>query len=322
MLDSPIASGSAKATNNSVMVSPDHTARAPTCAIRVTQTSTRASSWRSPTWTCRHLLRLSARSGGTRPVANRPAASPVTVASRRSGKTLLVPVDRVASGIPGTAPATTRWVPSPPSTTISRAPAAAIARAAVTLSSAPSCSGMSTNSSRGHGGSRCAWWVRTARITPALMPVASGIISTRVTPSWPSGPSRRWIMLAFSAVGNTEALAVRRRMSRPEAGLATMPTTISGVAAEGTGRFPQWLHPLAHGMCQLHGAAAIDPPPVQDFYLGTIVCIPNCAEDGDDRSAVQAPQAAEHVSHGPDSPRTTVAAGETRVRIATCEFVQ
>src|SRR5260221_11942464 len=40
----------------------------------------------------------------------------------------------------------------------------------------------------------------------------------------------RWIMLAFSAVGNTEACVTRRRMSRPDIGFATTPTTPSPTA--------------------------------------------------------------------------------------------
>jgi hypothetical protein len=34
-------------------------------------------------------------------------------------------------------------------------------------------------------------------------------------------------MFAFSAVGNTEACATSRRMSRPDAGFATIPATVS-----------------------------------------------------------------------------------------------
>lgn len=37
----------------------------------------------------------------------------------------------------------------------------------------------------------------------------------------------RWIMLAFSAVGNTEACVTRRRISRPDSGFATIPTIAS-----------------------------------------------------------------------------------------------
>ena len=41
----------------------------------------------------------------------------------------------------------------------------------------------------------------------------------------------RWIMLAFSAVGKTEACVTRRRMSRPDSGFATTPTIASPTAA-------------------------------------------------------------------------------------------
>src|SRR5437899_117610 len=56
------------------------------------------------------------------------------------------------------------------------------------------------------------------------MPVSSGIISTRSTPSAPRAPSMRCTMFDFSAVGKTDAWLTNRRMSRPEAGFATIPT--------------------------------------------------------------------------------------------------
>src|SRR5437667_248979 len=56
------------------------------------------------------------------------------------------------------------------------------------------------------------------------MPVSSGIISTRSTPSAPRAPSMRCTMFDFSAVGKTDAWLTSRRMSRPEAGFATIPT--------------------------------------------------------------------------------------------------
>src|SRR5579862_1203934 len=59
------------------------------------------------------------------------------------------------------------------------------------------------------------------------MPPRSVLSSTRCTPTAPSAVSIRWIMLAFSAVGNTEACVTRRRISRPDNGFATIPTIAS-----------------------------------------------------------------------------------------------
>src|SRR6201993_709825 len=66
-----------------------------------------------------------------------------------------------------------------------------------------------------------------ARNTAAEMPPRSVLSSTRCTRTAPNAVSMRWIMLAFSAVGNTEACVTRRRMSRPESGFATTPTIAS-----------------------------------------------------------------------------------------------
>src|SRR5690349_20417330 len=70
-----------------------------------------------------------------------------------------------------------------------------------------------------------------ARNTAAEIPPRSVLSSTRWTPTAPNAVSMRWIMLAFSAVGNTEACVTRRRMSRPESGFATTPTIASPKAA-------------------------------------------------------------------------------------------
>jgi len=52
----------------------------------------------------------------------------------------------------------------------------------------------------------------------------------RPTPSAPARPSARTTMLAFSALGNTDALATSRRMSRPDIGLAMTPTVASATS--------------------------------------------------------------------------------------------
>ena len=76
-----------------------------------------------------------------------------------------------------------------------------------------------------------AWRRCSARNTAAEIPPRSVPIRTRCTPTAPSAVSMRWIMLAFSAVGNTDACVTNRRMSRPDSGLATIPTIASPTAA-------------------------------------------------------------------------------------------
>jgi hypothetical protein len=51
----------------------------------------------------------------------------------------------------------------------------------------------------------------------------------RVTPVTPSAEISRVMMPHFSAIVKTPPRATRRRMSRPEAGLAMIPTTFSRV---------------------------------------------------------------------------------------------
>jgi hypothetical protein len=55
-------------------------------------------------------------------------------------------------------------------------------------------------------------------------------ISTRATPAAPAAATSRSAMLVFSAFGKTEACATSLRMSRPDIGLATMPTAEPGVS--------------------------------------------------------------------------------------------
>ena len=76
-----------------------------------------------------------------------------------------------------------------------------------------------------------------ARNTAAEIPPRSVLSSTRCTPTAPNAVSMRWIMLAFSAVGNTEACVTRRRMSRPESGFATTPTIASPKAPTSSPHF-------------------------------------------------------------------------------------
>ena len=152
------------------------------------------------------------------------------VASRTAGNTLLVPVDRASSGTSPTADAATRAVPSPPRQTITRAPAVTIRPTVSTVSCAVCRIGWpSRKSTPGQRASvwfwgRCRWM---ARYTAAEMPPRSVLSRTRCTPTAPNAVSIRWIMLAFSAVGKTEACVTRRLMSRPDSGIATTPTIAS-----------------------------------------------------------------------------------------------
>ncbi|MNJ68020.1 hypothetical protein D3C77_642340 [compost metagenome] len=60
------------------------------------------------------------------------------------------------------------------------------------------------------------------------MPVMSLGSSTWPMPVAPKAASRRWIAEALSVLEYSPALAVRRRRSRPEAGLAMIPTVGAG----------------------------------------------------------------------------------------------
>ena len=81
------------------------------------------STWRDDSEVSR-LARGAQSSSGTAPVATNPAARPATVPSIQLGNALFVPVESVLSGISPQGPATTRCVPSPPSTAIAATPAA------------------------------------------------------------------------------------------------------------------------------------------------------------------------------------------------------
>ena len=89
------------------------------------------------------------------------------------------------------------------------------------MSSAVPVSRISSSSSAGSGVSRCAVNMRCS-VTES--PSAAGIISARCTPAAASPASTRNTIPAFSGLPNTDAPATSRRMSRPDAGLATMPT--------------------------------------------------------------------------------------------------
>ena len=75
---------------------------------------------------------------------------------------------------------------------------------------------------------------RDSRRTAAETPKVSVDTSTRPTPSAPVAAVSRTTMLAFSALGNTDALATSRRMSRPDIGLAMTPTVTSATSGGGS----------------------------------------------------------------------------------------
>jgi hypothetical protein len=125
------------------------------------------------------------------------------------------------------APATNRCVPSPPRTTMALAPAATICVVPRTVSAGPSSTCMSRNTTFGPRSSGLR--VASARRTRSAIPPRSGIIRMLVTPVTPSAEISRVMMLHFSAIVKTPPRATRRRMSRPEAGLAMIPTTFSRV---------------------------------------------------------------------------------------------
>ncbi len=153
---------------------------------------------------------------------------PATVASHISGKALFVPVDRGSSGTSPLATDAARTVPSPPSSTTTPAPRARIAATSARVSAAvPVIASISTNCSDGQRGAP-ARRRSAARTTPPATPMASVDISTVSTPVAPAAARSRSAMFVFSALGKTDAWATSLRMSRPDMGLATMPTVDPG----------------------------------------------------------------------------------------------
>lgn len=134
--DMPIPPTSPKVTNSSLKPSTFQMAREPTKRSPTMATSTNAMSRVSLIATSRHLFPTKASATGTMPVAASPTARPVIVGSRISGKALLVPVETPAIGMSPHSDTTTRWVPSPPNTTMAATPISRIMRAAVALSAA------------------------------------------------------------------------------------------------------------------------------------------------------------------------------------------
>ena len=182
-----------------------------------------ARSPRRPGCHLQHLGAVGCLAGVDPAVASSPAAVPATVASHISGNALLVPVDSGECDVAARRAAAARTVPSPPRSTITAAPRPRMAATSERVSAAvPTSASSSTNSSSGHRPSDARRLSR-ARATPAATPMPSVETSTRSTPTAPAAASSRSTMLVFSAFGNTDARATRRRMSRPDMGLATMP---------------------------------------------------------------------------------------------------
>jgi hypothetical protein len=105
-----------------------------------------------------------------------------------------------------------------------------------------------TNSSSGQTGSRSAARRCEARSTPAEIPKLSVETSTRPTPRAPAAAASRRTMLAFSALGKTDACATSRLMSRPDIGLAMIPIAASAAPGQpGTDRPPETGRPVRAG---------------------------------------------------------------------------
>ena len=178
--------------------------------------------------TSSRLLRRTPTSSPTRPVATSAAAMPASVASKRSGKALFVPVDSVASGTSPQPRATARCVPSPPSTAMALMPRSAISAAASVLSRALSVSAISSSRTLGMLGWRsraCCARDCTSRARPEV----SGISQASWMPSAPAEDSSRSTALIFSVVEKVLPQENSRRRSRPEEGLAMMPRQAAGV---------------------------------------------------------------------------------------------
>ena len=151
MADRPIPSGGAKHRNNSSTVPGSQTAPEPIRSVLRMATSTSARSDRpgpgQPTSSI--LVGLATRSTSSLPPATSPAAIPATVGSSGLGKALLVPVEMATIGVSPHSSATSRWVPSPPRTTMTPTPSATMHRVALTVSAAVPVRSSSTISTRG-----------------------------------------------------------------------------------------------------------------------------------------------------------------------------
>ena len=199
--DRPMAWGSAKQAKTSQRSSLRLSARAPMkrCGDTATSTKAHSASCCSGTFTSKRLLRRKPMLAGTRPLASRPPARPALVASRSSGKALLVPVDRVSSGTSAASAATALWVPSPPSTAIIATPRSTMRRVARRVSATVWVSGRSRISMAGQCWSRAPGpWL--ALSTAAAMPVMSLGNNTWPMPVAPKAASRRWIAEALSVL--------------------------------------------------------------------------------------------------------------------------
>jgi hypothetical protein len=143
--EQPTAVGSARASTSRRMRPGSKGMKLPTASSTRSTASTNARSGEAPSISIRtHFARRSTASRGTAPDATSPAAAPAAVASTATGKTLLVPVERGTRGASSQACATTRWVPSPPSTTRTSQPRSRIAQAARSESPARSSEPTST----------------------------------------------------------------------------------------------------------------------------------------------------------------------------------
>ncbi len=133
----PTAAGSARVTSAVCSVSGARSARAPTKRSLLSTASMRARSSRSPSMvTFMALCWVATSASGIWPEAMSPAAAPAMVASTRTGKTLLVPVEMGIRGGSGQPSAKARLVPSPPSVSTTSQPSARSARAALMVSRA------------------------------------------------------------------------------------------------------------------------------------------------------------------------------------------
>ena len=158
----------------------------------------------------------------------RPAANPATVGSTGRGNALFVPVEIETRGMSAQAPATRRFVPSPPSTTIAPTPTSRMVAAAVIVSAGPCVIGWSTNVSSGQPAAEL---LSAMAARPELMPERSTMASTRLTPPAARPAITRFKWFNLSWVVTAPPLATNRLMSRADAGLAMIPTVADVVTA-------------------------------------------------------------------------------------------
>ncbi len=218
MADRPVLIAEAITAITSFTADARTTALAPTPVPSMRARSTRAMSCEvvpspSRTSTCSTFAGRPTAWGSSAPRASSPAAVPADEPSMNAGNTLLVPVEIGMITACGAPIATSRHVPSPPSTTIGTQPIASSRVAPRLVSNADPVPSPSTSSPAG-----------TRASARSAMRPASRSTATRSAPASSAPAAIRCTLPTFAASDVWPTGACRRRTSLPAQGLTMMPT--------------------------------------------------------------------------------------------------